>query len=410
MYKFSKTVEHAVKAIYMNYQKENAQHALEQLKKAADEGDGDAMYLLGRCYAGESLNWKYFEFEENQNLAERYIRKSVLAGSAVGVLGALRLSMLSESLQKKMPFESVRQAWQMVYEQAKEGCPFCQNMVGNAYYWQDMIEIEQEDKGNTLTRSDIKKNVLESIVWYEKALCAGFFLAMRNLIRMYVLGEKGVLEPQPERMPALIRMGVATGHPECLYKAGLFELENGDEKAGVMLCRRAAEAGQTEAWYEVARATYANGKGDVRQALREAEKGVDGLNGEECCGLAGKIYLHGAQGVSKNYRRAVELLERACSKGEDWPYTRLAFCYAQGLGCVQDVERALKLLHELDECDCPYARFTLGYLYAEGLGGVRRNLKKAIRYWQEDSADFEPSQEAMACCKRTWYGKWVMKR
>ena len=49
---FDERVSRAIDIIYVNKEFNRAQEALDMLQAAADDGDADAYYFLGRCYAG----------------------------------------------------------------------------------------------------------------------------------------------------------------------------------------------------------------------------------------------------------------------------------------------------------------------------------------------------------------------
>ena len=49
----------------------------------------------------------------------------------MGVLGAMRCGMLTPEMEEAMPFASLREAWNAVYEKAQAGCLFAMNMIGN---------------------------------------------------------------------------------------------------------------------------------------------------------------------------------------------------------------------------------------------------------------------------------------
>lgn len=81
---FSDTVDNAIEAIYYTYDKERAAACLQSLADASNAGDGDASYILSRCTSGPQYSWKYHPFQENDEVTEQLIRKSILQGSAMG--------------------------------------------------------------------------------------------------------------------------------------------------------------------------------------------------------------------------------------------------------------------------------------------------------------------------------------
>ena len=43
-----------------------------------------------------------------------------------------------------MPFATLKEAWNAVYEKAQAGCLFAMNMIGNTYFWLDVVRIENK--------------------------------------------------------------------------------------------------------------------------------------------------------------------------------------------------------------------------------------------------------------------------
>ncbi len=122
---FSDVVDKAIEDLYYCCDNDRAKTAAEALFRAAKEGDGDACYFLSRCFSGSCYSWEYHPFEENEAAAYAMLRESVAKGSAVGVLGAIRMDMLTPDMRESMPFESTQAAWDVVYKKAEAGCPFC---------------------------------------------------------------------------------------------------------------------------------------------------------------------------------------------------------------------------------------------------------------------------------------------
>lgn len=416
---FNEIIDNAIEAIFYNHNIENAHKALEDLKKIASEGDADAMYLVARCYAGKDFCWKYFEFPENNVLVNKYLKESIINGSAIGVIGSMRAGALTEELERKMPFSSIKEAWNQVYEKAQNGNAFCQNMIGNSYYWLDIVHINNIDpnkyEDEESWKQFLNKMMKRSIPWYEKAFKNGMSFAGRNLITIYEKGEEGIIEPEPHKALEVEKLGASLGYPEWKEKYGTRLIETDeDEKKGVELCRVAAEEGQKIGWYEVARA-YQRGKAypiDYKKSLQAAENGIGCMDDFNCCEIAAELYLGDYVGVEKNYERAVYLLERAKQQGSEYVITRLAFCYLLGLGCKKDVEKALLLMNDIinedEDFEDEYLNYCLGFIFSEGIQ-VKKNIKKAIQFWEQDADTFKPSKEAIQQYKRTWYGKWIKK-
>ena len=96
---FSDVVDKAIEDLYYCCDNDRAKAAAEALLQAAKEGDGDACYFLSRCFSGSCYSWEYHPFEENKAAAYAMLRESVAKGSAVGVLGAIRMDMLTPEMR-----------------------------------------------------------------------------------------------------------------------------------------------------------------------------------------------------------------------------------------------------------------------------------------------------------------------
>ena len=107
---FSDPVDNAIQAIYYTYDREAAAASVQPLADAASDGDGDAAYILSRCASGPLYSWDYHPFQPNDEAVEQLIRQSILQGSAMGVLVAMRTGELSPAVQNKMRLASLQQA------------------------------------------------------------------------------------------------------------------------------------------------------------------------------------------------------------------------------------------------------------------------------------------------------------
>ena len=136
---FSDVVDKAIEDLYYCCNNDKAKAAADALLSAAKDGDGDACYFLSRCFSGPCYSWEYHPFEENEAAAYAMLHQAISLGSAAAVLGALRMDMLTPEFKEIMPFDNIKEAWDVIYEKAENGCAFCQYMIGNAYYYLDII-------------------------------------------------------------------------------------------------------------------------------------------------------------------------------------------------------------------------------------------------------------------------------
>lgn len=411
---FSDVVDKAIEDIYYCYDPERAAAAIGPLTDAANAGDGDAAYVLSRCLSGPQYSWRYHPFQEDDERGERLIRKSILQGSAAGVLGAMRCGMLTPEMEEAMPFASLKEAWNVIYEKAEAGSPFCQNMIGNTYFWLDILRIENKgpnDFPNQDAFADyLRENTLKCIPWFEKAFRGGMGFAGGNLYKLYNEGEKGLLAPYPEKAEAVARLGAELGYPNWLEQYGALLLKKeGREREGLDYCQRAAQKGQLSAWYYVGTA-YQEGKAvpkDVCHALECFEKGLADPHAVGCANWAGYLYYLGKNGVPQDYARAVQLFERAHAENNTWGTAFLASCYLFGLGCQKDPAHAVKLLQEVNY-STNVVNHCWGVIYANGLGGMPEDIKKGVEYLQK-AGNYPPAKEELLKYKKTLFGKWVRR-
>jgi len=415
---FSDVVDKAIEDIYYCYNIERAVAAVKPLADASNDGDGDAAYVLSRCLSGPQYSWPYHPFPEDDESVERLIRRSITLGSAIGVLGAMRCGMLTPELEAEMKrhFPSLQAAWDAVCEKARAGSPFCQNMIGNTYFWLDIPRIENKGPNDFPNRTAfmqyLRDTELKCIPWFERSFQGGMGFAGRNLYNLYHDGDKDLgIEPQPEKALAVAKLGAEKGYPEWQERYGKLLLdEQGREREALDWCEKAVRQGQLSAWFYIGRA-YQTGKGadkDLRRALECYEKGLTAPdpNAIGCANRAGELYFFGQGGVPQDYDRAVRLLERAHAGKSNWGNDMLGLCYLQGLGCEKDYIRAKALFQEVDYSS-NLINYGLGLIYTEGLG-VPEDIKKGVEYLQK-AQGYTPAKEALLRFKKTLFGKWVRR-
>ncbi|MCH5343048.1 MAG: sel1 repeat family protein [Acetatifactor sp.] len=410
---FNPIVDKAIEDIYYCYDNQRAAQAAKSLSEAVDAGDGDAAYLLSRCYSGPEYSWKYhcFEFGEDDAKVEQLIRQSVMQGSAMGVLGSMRVGMLTPELEAAMPFPSLKAAWDIVYEKAQAGCAFAQNMIGNTYFWGDIFRIEKQDL-DSLSREELivrlRESMLACVPWFERAIKGGMGFSARNLFNLYLEGEKNLIDPEPSKAWILAKQCAELGHPDWQLKWGRHLQESDQEKEGLDWCLRAANQGQLDAWFYVGR-PYQDGKvvpKDAPYALSCYEKGMEDPNQIGCLNRAAQLLFLGQDGVTQDYARAVRLLEEAHALHNDWGNDMLGICYLFGYGCQKDPVRARSLFEEV-KWSTDLLNYGLGLIYADGLG-VPEDIKKGVAYLQK-AQNYRPAQEALSRFKKTLFGKWVRR-
>ena len=410
---FSDAVDNAIEAIYYTYDKERAAACLQSLADASNAGDGDASYILSRCTSGPQYSWKYHPFQENDEVTEQLIRKSILQGSAMGVLGAMRCGMLTPEMEEAMPFATLKEAWNAVYEKAQAGCLFAMNMIGNTYFWLDVVRIEGQGPNDFPSKEAfgqwLRESELKCIPWFEKAFRGGMGFAGRNLYNLYNDGDDGTFPPDKAKALELAKLGAELGYPNWQEQyAILIEKEDGRAQEALDLYFAAAKQGQLNAWYNVGKA-FMEGKivpKDCPRAMECFELGLEDPNAIGCANLAGKLLYLGQDGVPQDYGRAVQLFERAHALKNTWGNDMLGSCYLFGYGCQKDPARALQLFQEVDY-STNLLNYGLGTIYTQGLS-VPEDIKKGVEYFQK-CRNYAPAQEALLNFKKTLFGKWVRR-
>ncbi len=409
---FSDVVDQALEDIYYCYDNDRAARAQEALFQASKTGDGDASYILSRCFSGPLYSWDYHPFQEHDDTVTALIRQSILQGSAMGVLGAMRVGELTPELEEAMPFDSLQQAWNAVYEKADAGCLFCQNMIGNTYYWLDIPRIENKGPGDFPTKEDfgayLRESTLKCIPWFERAFRGGMGFSGRNLYKLYNEGEEGWLAPQPEKALEVARLGAELGYPDWQerYAGKIVDDENRRLEA-LSLFEKAVAQGQLYSWVYLGW-MYQFGKGvpkDLPKALECYEAGTADPTSVEASVRAGRMHFNG-DGVPQDYARAVQLFERAHEKGNFSCNDMLGNCYLFGYGCQKNPARALQLFQEAKQSSS-LLNYGMGMIYADGMG-VPEDIKKGVEYLQK-CGDYAPAQQALLKFKKTFFGRWVRR-
>ncbi len=411
----SSEVKQALQDIYYDVRTGRGKEAFALLEKASAAGDGDASCILARCLCGYQYVWRGHGFPEDDRRATKLLHKSVEQGSALGVLVALRSGELTPSVQKKMPFESLQQAFDEAEALAKEGDAFCQYVVGNSYFWWDFLRIQNKGKDSFPSQAEFKAYLKGEISkcedWFWKAFRGGVYFAANNLNQYYTKGDEDIIAPQPEKAKDLFKIGAELGYPlhQSIYADELKKAERYEE--ALRLYKEAAEAGNPNDWFEVGY-MYEEGKGteqDMAYAVScyEKELAKDPLHTGANNHL-GVAYFEG-QGVPQDYAKAFHHLSIAHDKkGNNWGVFYLAKCCFCGLGTPQDYARALQFLNKVNwqNREADYMR---GYIYGRGLGGVQEDIPKGVEYLQK-AGNFSKAKEELLNYKKTLFGKWVRRK
>lgn len=412
---FSDKVEEGIRKVWMSFDKEVMQQGFALLEEAAQEGDADGYCFLARCYMGSCYVWSGSGFPVDDAMAARYVKESILRGSAAGVMCAMRCGELTPSARKNMPFKDLKEAFTCILEKAEAGHAFCQFIIGNAYYWGDMLEIEGTDEMMKRYPTEEDYDVFAYPIaaeWYRKALMGGLTFSFGNFSSIYTKGKGGII-PDPEFVEKWLKVVAETGDPTYQCRYGYVLEERGDNAGALHYYKMAAAKGDVIANYNVG-SSYNRGIGtavDKAAALHyfmEAAKGGDS-DGEY---QVGNFYFEGV-GVEEDNAKAVYWLERSAMQDNAWAYPQLAMCYQSGWGVAKDHDRAFYLLSEAEKnldmySDSlkDYALNSLGNAYVNG-NGVKEDIKRGVSYYDAAIAiGSENAENNRARFKKNLFGVW----
>lgn len=384
---FSDKVEEGIRKVWMTYDQEEMKQGFALLQEAAEAGDADGYCFLARCYMGEMYVWKGGELPVDDTLAAKYVKESILRGSAAGVLCAMRCGELTPSIRKNMPL-SPKEAYTIVLEKATNGHPFCQYMIANAYYWGDMLEIEGEDgmMKRFPTENDYDAYAYPiAAEWFQKAFRGGYSFGFGNFRTIYKEG-KGGIKPDPDLIEKWQKFVADAGDvvQQCNYGV---ELKRRGDKAGALHYYELASAkGDSTSLYN-AGFCYLDGIGtavDKQKAYayfeKSAEKGDCDAQFE-----VGNAYFEGIV-LPEDNAKAVYWLEKSVGQGCFWAYPQLGMCYQNGWGVETDYPHAFRLFQEAEKHMDEYADYLRRYV-CQGLGaaygwgdGVEEDIERGIYY------------------------------
>lgn len=408
----SPVVQQALEDIYYNVRTGRGKAAFASLEKAAQAGDGDASCILGRCLCGYQYVWSGHGFPEDDDRAEALLRQSVMQGSALGVLIALRSGLLDEELQRKMPFSDLQSAFDQVEELALNGDAFCQYVVGNAYFWWDFIRIQGRGREDFPSQTEftvyLRDNISKCENWFWKAFRGGVHYAANNLNRYYTQGDEGIILPQPEKARDLWKIGAEMGYPTHQYIYAKDLEKAGRNEEAFHWYKECAEGGEPDGWYYLGNC-YFRGIGvpeDPAKAIPCFEKEL--ARNPESIGshnLLGEAHFLG-KGLAQDYGEAFKHFLFTQSNGNTWCASYLAQCYFYGLGTAQDYRKALQCLDSYKGND-PEANYLRGVIYAQGLG-VTADIPKGVGFLQK-AGNLPKAKDELKHYKKTLFGRWVRK-
>lgn len=376
------------KAALDAYQAGQHLKAVELAKPLADQGNADALYLLG--FAHESGKGA----EASRDKALEFYRKAAAAKQKDAVY---RLSFILLASEKE---EERDQARQTLETAAKDDPAVAARILGEAYLRGLLTPAPDADK---------------AVFWWKRAADSGDILSLLMIARFYE-GQFGFAELKDAKESlAYYTKAAELGNGGAMAALGS-RLLSGDEKIrdeakGREWLKKAIAAKEYSAY--LALGDYEeNVKKDLKAALTEYERGKD-AGQIDCLLRAVDFYMEG-KGVDKDLERGKTLLLQAAKEGNPIANLRVAAQYlaaekpaqadllagyghliAAANGNFPQAQNELGLLYlsgKLGIADAPaavawltraaqggnaQAQSNLGTLYERGVGGVPQNIENA---------------------------------
>ena len=356
---------------------DHTKKAYEQIRKAADEGNAIALYMMAAYFSQG-----YGVQPINKQKAIAYFKKSYVAGYPVAGYD------VAASLPDGSPEQDEirNHAKDNILELANEGDACAQNNLGAMYYYGHGVEQSYE----------------KALEWLQKAAEQGFARAQYSLGCMY---DKGTgVEQSDEKTAEWVLKAAEQGLARAQYSLGCMYakgagVEQSDEKA-VKWYQKAAKQGIARAQNNLG-FMYQNGRG----VERSYEKAVEWYLKAVEQGLAdaqnnlGFMYKNG-RGVEQSYKKAVEWFLKAAEQGNASAQNNLGVMYHKGTGVEQSYKKAVEWFQKAAKQGLASAQYDLGLMYEFGRG-VEQSDEKA-REWYQKAADqgFEDAMVALNSLNR----------
>ena len=317
-----------------------------KIRMAADQGDADAQYRMGHCYA-EGI---YTAKDDVQ--AAAWYRKAAEQGLEVAqyVLGGC----YAEGKGVAKDFVQAVKWWRKADEQG----------AGMATYYLGCCYANGEGVARDLVEAYA---YLIQVKWGEARRKLAT-LEMEMTPEQIVAGQKRSKGLQNE-IATKIRMAADQGDADAQYRMGhRYAIGDGAEinlVESLKWYRQAAENGQVEAQYRL-----------------------------------GFIYEQG-RGVPVDYVEAARWWRRAADQGHAGAQYNLGVCYRRGEGVAKDSIEALKWYRKAADQGYAKAQYNLGLCYANG-DGVRRDEIEAYAYLNLAMND-ENARQYLGRLKKTMF-------
>ena len=333
---------------------DHTKKAYEQIRKAADEGNAIALYMMAEYF------WEGYGVQPiNNQKAIAYFKKSYEAGYAVAGYD-VAASLPDGSPEQK---EIRNHAKDNILELANEGDVFAQASAAWGY---------REGYGTAVDH-------VEAVKWVRKAAEQGFARAQYDLGLMYQFG-RGVERSYEKAVEWYLKAAEQGAASAQVLLVEMYYYGRGVEQSDVKAAEwvlKAAEQGLAMA-QNILGLMYQFGRGVAQSYEKAAEWYLKAAKQ----GLAdaqyhlGRMYQNGT-GVTRSYEKAAEWVLKAAEQGFVWAQYHLGLMYAKGRGVEQSYEKAQEWYQKAAKQGYARAQYNLGRMYDNGTG-VEQSYEKAV--------------------------------
>lgn len=342
--------------------------AAELYVKAAEKGDGYAMWQLYKAYAnGDGV-------EYNEEKAFEYLQKSADAGCEEAIMG-LGLTYLFGWYGQEIDKEKGKDIITDIVEES------------NNTYVLAQYAIFLMDEDNGIFDYDLKKGmaILENIKERKDAgLCS-------EILGLVYLNGNDVVESDSDKGMSYLVKGFERGRRYCawrigtVYRYGQFGIDQNIEK-GVEWYKKGVNANQTDCMVNLAMIYFAEKSDSLKgryhnpdQAIQLLKKAMKHGNAEAFSNM-GRLYYVGEY-IAKDDEKAFECYKKATELNSAEGAFSLGLAYINGTGCEKDVDKGIETWIKAAELGNAGAANNLYcYYYHHEFGNPDQDLEKAKKY------------------------------
>ena len=381
--------------------------AMQWYRKAAEQGNVDALYEIGDLYSENTLDPYYEGFDETASddfikwlsMALKCESPQARDGFARAYINCVYRHNhpeleLETKINEARDLELIRIAAGNGYTEAQYqlGCKYesgsgvaqsyaeaikwfhkAAEQNSTYYYAQKLGEVYKKGLG-------VKKDYKEAIKWYLKAV-----ESVNNGENIIHLAEAYELAGKYQEAVTWYRKAAERGIADAQCKLGImFYIGEGVKRDCVEALRwyrKAAEKGNEKAQFELGKC-LSEGKGTERNQVEAAKwysKAGEQGNTEAQYSL-GLMYWCG-NGVEKDEKKAILLVRKAAKQGNSKAQDCLGLWYFEGMGVERDYVEAYKWYRKAAEQGEMASQYRLGEMYYSGIG-VAKNDTEAAKWFK----------------------------